>query len=241
MQSFRLIVAAIASVIVAASGCFGSGAKPDYNPDLRAENFVATIDNPFLPYPRGAWWRYEADGGRTVVEVRVLNETKTIMGVTATVVRDSEYEDGRLIEDTWDWFAQDRQGNVWYLGEDTGEYENGELVSTHGAWQWGKDGALPGILMWAHPVANNTAYFQEFYWGEAVDEAEVVATGRTVTTPAGTFMDTVTTHEWTRLEKGSDEEANYARGVGLLGKWDERGAAKGEGEELVAYNVPSVA
>lgn len=239
MHRFCVAVAAATLSGILVAGCSGVGPKPDYDPHLTAADFVATIDNPYLPYPHGAWWRYEADGGATVIEVRVLNETKQIMGVTATVVRDSEYEDGELKEDTWDWFAQDKKGNVWYLGEDTGEYEDGKLVSTHGAWQWGVDGALPGVIMWAHPVANKTAYFQEFFWGEAVDEAEVVALGHTIVTPAGTFKDTVTTHEWTRLERGSDEQANYARGVGLLGKWDEKGYPKGDAEILVAYHVPA--
>ena len=223
----------LALVAGGASGCVGP--RPDYDPGVTAADFVTGIDNPFLPLVPGSWWRYEADGGRVVVEVRVLNEARLVNGVAATVVRDTESEDGQVIEDTWDWFAQDKAGNVWYLGEDTCEYEDGVCVDTGGAWEWDVDGALPGVVMWADPVANETAYFQEFYWGEAVDEAEVIALGDSVSVPAGTFTDTMTTHEWTRLERGSDEVAVYARGVGLVGKWEGKSEPGGEGEVLVAF------
>lgn len=221
--------------LLAVAGC--AAPRPDYDPGVSAADFVAGIDNPFLPLTPGSSWRYEADRGDVVVEVRVLNETRLVNGVAATVVRDTESEDGRVVEDTWDWFAQDQSGNVWYLGEDTCEYEGGVCVDTGGAWEWGVDGALPGVVMWADPAADGAAYFQEFYWGEAVDEAEVIALGRSVSVPAGTFTDTVTTHEWTRLERGSDEVAVYARGVGLVGKWGGTSEPGGDGEVLVAYQV----
>jgi hypothetical protein len=231
----RVRPTAICLLVVALSGCAGPGPKPDYHPVIAASDFVAGVDNPFLPYPQGAWWTY--DSGKEHIEVRVLNESRMIMGVQATVVRDTVTVQGVVTEDTYDWFAQDKAGNVWYLGEDTKEY-HGSKVSTAGGWEWGVDGALAGILMWAHPVANQTAYFQEFLWPQAADEGAVIALGQSVVTPAGSFNDTVTTHEWSRLEKGSCEHAYYARGVGAI---DKRPCAGGPSETLIAYNVPASA
>ena len=101
-----------------------------------------------------------------------------IEGITATVVRDTVYVDGELAEDTYDWYAQDKDGNVWYLGEDTHEYEDGEAVNAKGAWEYGKDGALPGIVMLADPEVGD-AYRQEYYEGEAEDMGEVLEVGVT--------------------------------------------------------------
>ncbi len=217
------------------AGCSsGLGPKPDYDPGLTAADFVKGIDNHWLPLVVGAHWVYV--NGDERVEVTVQPETRTILGVAATVVRDTVTVDGEVVEDTYDWFGQDRDGNVWYLGEDTCEYEDGECVDRGGAWEWGVDGALPGIVMWAHPVANGTAYYQEFYWGEAIDKAAVIDTGRTITVPAGTFTDTVTTEEWNPLEGGGKELAHYARGVGVVAK--EEPDEPGGGERLVEYYVP---
>ena len=100
----------------------------------------------------------------------------TISGVTATVVHDQVFLDGELTEDTFDWYAQDADGNVWYLGEDSREIENGQVVSTEGSWEWGVDGALPGIIMWADPADHmNEEYRQEYLKGVAEDLAKVVA------------------------------------------------------------------
>jgi hypothetical protein len=216
------------------------GPRPDYDPGVTAADFVAGIDNPWLPLVPGARWTYEfdEDGEQGVIEVRVLDETREVMGVQATVVRDTETVGGELAEDTWDWFAQDRAGNVWYLGEDTCEYEDGACVDTGGAWEWGKDGALPGVVMWADPAAHMEPYFQEFYWGEAVDEAQYVDAGRHIEVGAGAFDDTITTREWNRLEPGHAELAHYARGVGVILKEPADGQ-EGSGERLIAYSVPS--
>ena len=236
----RIPVAAIAllAAFPMLSGC-SQEEKPDYDPGVTAADFVMGIDNPYLPFKPGAWWRYEAttEDGMETIEVQVLEATKTIMGVKATVVRDTVKLDGEVIEDTYDWYGQDKTGNVWYLGEDTAEYEDGVVVSTEGAWEWGVDGALPGVVMWAKPVADDKPYFQEFYWDEAVDEASVIALGRQVKVQAGTFTDTVTTREWTRLDPDVSEIAHYARSVGVVLKAPEGGGML-EGEELVAYHVP---
>jgi hypothetical protein len=222
------------------AGCAGPGpakSRTDYDPALSAADFVRGVDNPFLPLQPGAFWIYEAANDDEVerIEVRVLNETRMIQGVEAVIVRDTVSVNGALVEDTFDWYAQDRTGNVWYLGEDTSEYEGGVVVSTVGSWEWGVNGGLPGVTMWADPTPNGTAYFQEFLWGEAVDEAAVIALGRTIETPAGSFSDTVTTKEWTRLHPGVEENAHYARGVGPVMKEQTLGAGAGQKEVLVEY------
>jgi hypothetical protein len=137
------------------------------------------------------------------------------MGVPATVVRDTVTVDGELVEDTFDWYAQDTEGNVWYMGEETAEYENGEVVSTAGAWEAGVDGALPGIAMLADPAVGE-AYRQEYYPGEAEDMAEVVGVGVSEEMADRAFDDLVVIEEWTPLEAEVIEEKSYARGVGVV-------------------------
>jgi hypothetical protein len=139
-----------------------------------------------------------------------------VHGVVATVVRDTVYLDDEIVEDTKDWYAQDSQGNVWYLGEDTCEFENGECVSHAGAWEWGVDGALPGILMPASPIVDGRRYYQEYYPGEAEDVGEVVAVGLSVTVPAGTYSDCIKTHDTSTLDRSLDEMKYYCRGVGTV-------------------------
>jgi hypothetical protein len=185
-----------------------------FAPVIDPANFVVGIDNPFFPMVVGA--RFVFDGDEHV-EVEVLPETKTIMGLTATVVRDTVFEDCTIIEDTLDWYAQDLQGNVWYVGEDTAEYENGEVTSTAGSWEAGVDGALPGIVMLADPQAGDV-YRQEFYEGEAEDLGEVTAITGSVSAPAGQWSgsDVLVTEEWTPLEPDVRERKVYARGFGVV-------------------------
>jgi hypothetical protein len=176
--------------------------------------FVEGVDNPFFPMVKSATFVFDGDEH---IEVTVLAETKDILGVAATVVRDQVFADGELAEDTLDWYAQDRQGNVWYLGEQTAEYENGKVTSTAGSWEAGVDGAQPGIVMLAHPQAGDR-YRQEFYAGEAEDLAEVTAVSGSVSVPAGSWSgsDVLVTEEWTPLEPDVRERKTYARGVGVV-------------------------
>jgi hypothetical protein len=188
-----------------------------YEPDVDPANFVDRIDNPYLPFLPGSRWVYEgeSDGELERIEVTVLDERREVMGVSTTVVRDTVMQDGVIFEDTYDWYAQDRDGNVWYFGEETAEYEDGEVVSTEGSWEAGVDGALPGIVMRAAPEVGD-AYRQEFYEGEAEDLAEVVRVGESETVPAGTFDDLVVIKEWNPLEPEAIEEKSFARGVGMI-------------------------
>lgn len=190
-----------------------------YQPEIDPADFVAGIDNPYFLGKPGTKYIYEGEteDGLEHIEVEVLAETREVMGVTTTVVRDTVYLDGEVIEDTWDWYAQDKEGNVWYFGEDTNEYEDGEVVSTAGAWEAGVDGALPGIIMYADPAAHvGEPYRQEFYEGEAEDMAEILSVTETESVAYGSFDNLLLTKEWTPLEPDVVEHKYYAPGVGHI-------------------------
>jgi hypothetical protein len=176
--------------------------------------FVDSIDNPFMPWIVGS--RFVFDGTEHV-EVNVLPDTKEILGVKTTVVHDQVFDGSAVTEDTLDWYAQDRQGNVWYFGEQTAEYENGKVTSTEGSWEGGVDGAQPGIVMLADPQVGDS-YRQEFLQGEAEDLAAITATSGTVSSKAGSWSggDVLVTEEWTPLEPKVREQKTYARGVGVV-------------------------
>jgi hypothetical protein len=197
----------------------------NYAPNIDPSNFVREIDNPYFPLEPGTKWVYEGKTPERTerVEDTVMQETKRIMGVECTVLRDRVWLNGELIEDTVDWHAQDKEGNVWYFGEYTKEYENGKVVSTHGSFEAGEDGALPGIIMPADPKVGDS-YRQEYYKGEAEDMAEVIsldgaALNDAVSTPYGSFdEDVLVTKDWNPLEPDILEHKYYAPGVGLIGE-----------------------
>jgi hypothetical protein len=196
-----------------------------YAPNIDPSNFVKDVDNPYFPLEPGTRWAYEGKTpeGTERVEDTVLRETKRIMGVECTVLRDRVWLKGELIEDTVDWHAQDEEGNVWYFGEYTKEYENGKVVSTEGSFEAGKDGALSGIIMPADPKVGDS-YRQEHYKGEAEDMAEVInlngaALNDAVSTPHGPFdKDVLVTKDWNPLEPDILEHKYYAPGIGLIGE-----------------------
>jgi hypothetical protein len=192
-------------------------------PEFLAQNFPGgPVTNPFFPLAVGSVRTYEkmTDEGLEQVVVEVTADTKVILGVTCVVVRDTVTLDGEVIEDTFDWFAQDMDGNVWYLGEDSKEYEDGMVVSTEGSWEAGVDGALAGIIMWGAPVVGTT-YRQEFYEGEAEDMGTVIALDAMVTVPWGAFAGCLETEDFTPLEPGHVEAKYYAPGIGLVLEVDE--------------------
>lgn len=193
-----------------------AGAGP-YSPSIDAANFSATIDNPYLPWAPGTVYRFEgtSDGEAQVNVVTVLSEPHVILGVTCVAVDDRVEVAGELEEQTTDWYAQDLDGNVWYFGEDSKEYANGQVVSTEGSWVAGIDGALPGIVMEANPQVGD-AYRQEFLAGEAEDMAEVTELGQSVDVPFGSFTDVVVIREWSPLEPCVSETKAYAPGVGVV-------------------------
>jgi hypothetical protein len=210
------------------------GDDGDYQPALDAAQVVPVIDNPYLPFTPGSRWVYEGmdDGEEEHIEVVVTDQRRRVMGIDAVVVRDTVSTGGEVIEDTYDWYVQDTAGNVWYLGEETAEYEDGEVVSTEGSWEAGVDGALPGIVMQAQPEVGQ-AYRQEFYEGEAEDLAEVARLGEQETVAGTAYDQVVVIEEWNPLEPEVVEEKYYAPGVGTI---LEVKTAGGEGRiELVEY------
>jgi hypothetical protein len=192
-------------------------AASEYRPDIDPSDFVAVIDNPLYPLVPGSVFRLrgETEDGPELNVVRVTDRTKEILGVTTTVVKDVVKVDGELAELTYDWYAQDRDGNVWYFGEDTAEYEDGKVANRAGSWEAGVDGAQPGIVVIADPQVTDS-YRQEFYEGEAEDMFWVVSVGGSKSVPYGDFDDVVHTLEWSPLEPKVVEEKFYAPGVGLL-------------------------
>jgi hypothetical protein len=229
-------VSIFAAAIVACQGCGDSSSGPAYDPDIPTE-WAAAVTNEWFPLTPGTTYEFEGDtdAGLETTVVEVLAETKMIQGVTATVVHDQVSLDGELIEDTFDWYAQDAAGNVWYLGEDTKEYEGGVVVSTEGSWEWGVDGALPGVVMWADPSAYvDEAYRQEFLKGVAEDWGMVVALDQAVDVPHGNFTGCVETEDWSGLESGPHEHKFYCSGLGVT---LEIGGG-GERTELVDVTAP---
>ena len=207
--------------VLAVSGLLYLSSQPKeevYDPEIRPEEFSANITNPYFTLEPGTQFVYEAKKpeGTERIEITVLNETKDVaLGVTARVVRDQVFLDGELIEDTWDWYAEDGAGNVWYMGEKTAEYENGVVVTTAGSWEAGVDGAKPGYIMKANPKVGDS-YWQEYYQGEAEDRADVLALGEHLTVPYGTFDDCVKTYDYTPLDPKAKEHKYYCKGVGFV-------------------------
>jgi hypothetical protein len=184
-----------------------------YAPTIDPAGFVAVVDNPYFPLPVGMRWTYRGGGERNTVEV--LPETRVILGIPATVVHDRVFTGGELTEDTFDWYAQDASGNVWYLGERTEELEHGRVTSTEGSWEAGVDGAQPGIVMLADPVVGES-YRQEYLAGEAEDLATVLETGGSVTVRDTAYENTLVTQDWTPLEPDLIEHKTYAPAIGVV-------------------------
>jgi hypothetical protein len=223
---------AVAAIAILAAGCGGnkepSGsaqgtdepsfppAVSPYAPEIDPADFVEGIDNPYLPFEPGTTYVYEvvAEGEQERDVITVTDKTKEILGVTCTVVRDVESVEGEVAEKTFDWYAQDRYGNVWYFGEYSESYEDGK-VRTEGSWEAGVDGALPGIIMLGEPVIGDR-YRQEYYKGEAEDFGEVIKLDASIDVPYGSFTDVIVIEEWNPLEPKIFEEDYYARGVGLV-------------------------
>jgi hypothetical protein len=217
--------------LIASWGCdspspTASGAEPapgiladqkTSNPPFAAANFVAEIDNPYLPLTPGTVFHYrsETPDGVETNDVAVTRLSKQILGVQVTVIHDQVFLDGELAEDTFDWFAQDTDGNVWYFGEDSKEIEDGQVVSTEGSWEAGVGDNEPGIIMLAHPKVG-LAYHQEIAPDIAEDMARVLSLKASPEVPFGAFHNCVGTTEWSLIEHGVREKKSYCPGVGLV-------------------------
>lgn len=233
-----MLVAAIVAVTVASCG----GAATETTaaallPDVAGTVFVADVDNQYWPLVPGSRWTYEGEdqGEPESIVVTVEDAGREVMGVATVVVHDVVATEDGVVEDTLDWYAQDDQGNVWYMGEDSKEIQNGEVVAVTGSWEAGVGGAVPGIIMWGDPAHLTGPYYQEFDEGVAEDKAEFVRIEGSVTVAAGTFTDVLVTREWNPLEPGTFELKYYAPGVGLILEVVESG---GDGRiELVSFTL----
>ena len=204
-------------------GAVSVQAGPCELPEFDPANFTdpLTIDNPYWPLFPGTIFVYEPvpNEDDVINTVEVTDETKsvTINGDTieCRVVYDVEEEDGLVTEETWDWYAQDKWGNVWYMGEDTAEYEDGKLLNHEGAWDPDKDGSLPGIIMWSNPIPGTT-YRQEYLKGEAEDMATVISIGTDETIGYGTYSDVLVTKDFVPDDPEGTAYKYYAPGVGVF-------------------------
>lgn len=225
----RLINFSIAAgiVVLFASGCnnpFSYEKKEKrqidttYNPVINPDNFVARIDNNYYPLNPGTKYTYriQTEDGVERNEVQVTRQTKTILGVTCTVIADSVWLNDGLIEATLDWYAQDKAGNVWYFGEDSKQFENGRQVGNEGSWEAGVNTAKPGIIMEANPKVGDS-YRQEYLFNIAEDMGEVLSLGETVTLTNGTsYTGCLKTKDFTPLETDVVENKYYSPGVGVV-------------------------
>ncbi len=190
-------------------------------PNFSAAVFVpgAPINNPYFPLLDPATRVFA--GGDERFELTNLGPGPTILGVQATIQRDRAFEHGLLVEDTFDYYAQDTRGNVWYLGEDVTEFirdANGKLIRTthESAWRGGVHGAQPGLIMPADPAVG-FSYFQEFApQDDALDQALIFARGNALSTRVARYANVLQTLETNALEPGAREFKFYAPGVGLV-------------------------
>lgn len=210
---------AVAAVVLLLAGCGGASSLPRGSEpaELDPGDFTTEIDNRFWPMEPGTRWTYrelDEDGTVKRVVVTVSSETKRIAnGVVARVVRDTVTQDGALVEDTFDWYAQDADGNVWYLGEDTAELEDGEVTTTAGSFEAGVDGAEAGVIMPADPEPG-LRYRQEYYEGEAEDNGEILSLSEQAEVPAGRYRKALLTKDTVGLDPDVLEYKLYAPGVG---------------------------
>jgi hypothetical protein len=217
-------IAALGGLVVLVSGSSAAAPRPPswvlhgkYSPSIDPANFVARVDNRYFPLEPGTGFHYRgiADGIPQTDDMVVTHRTKRVLGVRCTVVRDTVSEHGKAVERTFDWYAQDKQGNVWYMGEDSLELKNGRLVRAADSWQAGVDGGKPGIIMRGNPRPGDV-YRQEYYRpGGALDQARVLGRSASLAVPAGTFERALVTIEWSPVEPQL-EKKYYVAGLGEI-------------------------
>ncbi len=222
-----LPLTAVVAAIVALAAVGGSGAQTRRaaNPPMPpASQFSARVDNAWFPLVPATRYVYVGvkDGRPSRDVVTVSDRVRRVDGVPCAAVLDRFYVDGRLRERTTDWYSQDRQGNVWYLGEETAELDrNGHVTNTDGTWLAGVDGAQAGVYMPAHPRVGQ-AFRQEYYEGEAEDHFRVIGVLGTVT--GRVAANALLTEEWTPLEPGAIDRKLYARGIGIVSELARKGS-----------------
>jgi len=203
-----------------------------YDPAIDPNDFTTVIDNPWFPLTPGTTYVYHTQtaGGLEEDVFTVTHDTRKIMGVTCVVVHDTVSLDGVPVEETLDYHAQDKDGNVWYFGENSQELEDGLVVSLEGSWLAGVDGAKPGIVMKANPAAGDV-YRQEFDLGNAEDMAAVVSLDASASVPYGSFSHALETDEFTPVEPDADEHKVYVAGIGTVLEVDQ---VTGDRTELIS-------
>jgi hypothetical protein len=209
--------------------------SPTYSVDVVPTSFTANVTNPWFPLPPGRTLEYRGvnEDGAVRELFLVSDETQKVDGVTCRVVLDRLYVDGELAETTRDFYAQDRQGNVWYFGEDTAELDpDGTMIGTSGSFHSGDSGALPGIFMTAVPAVGDT-HRQEYYPGFAEDFYAVEVLSTKVVTPYRSFTNAMRTREWTPLEPGVLDNKYYVKGIGTVKEL----TVKGGKERLELYAI----
>jgi len=219
-----IVIAAIAlaGVLAAAVGATAGSPRPPrwvlhgaYAPTIDPANFVATVDNPYFPLRPGTAFHFRgvSEAVAQSDDMIVTHRSKRVLGVRCTVVRDTVSANGKPVERTFDWYAQDKQGNVWYMGEDSLELHNGRFVRASDSWQAGVDGAKGGMIMRGTPRAG-AVYRQEYYRpGGALDQARVLGRSESVHVPAGTFRRPLVTVEWSPVEPQLEKKW-YVAGIG---------------------------
>jgi hypothetical protein len=210
--------------------------RPWSPPTIQPANFVSRVDNPYLPLVPGTTLRYRGvmkDGTTPQVDTfAVTHQRKIVMGVSCTVARDTVTSRGRPVERTYDWFAQDRQGNVWYMGEETQELKHGRFGKMIDSGPAGENGAQPGLMMEAHPIEGDS--YWQFHWpGHAMDTTVVLGHGGPLRLPYRDFKDTLLTQEQSPLEPGVRDQKWSVRGIGYV---QER-AASGSRERIELVSV----
>jgi hypothetical protein len=219
---------ATAVMILAACGASdgdGDGEGEVYAPLFDPARFPS-VDNPYFPLAAATSFEYQVLETDELVTVTVTGDTRVVMGVTAIVVHEYTRSNNQLVEDTYDWYASDVDGNVWYLGEDTTSYEGG-TTSKEGSWEAGVDGALPGILIPGTPRVGQT-YRQAYLEGQVEDHGEVVAVDANVTTSWGAFTWCLVTRDFSPLEPDIEQNKYYCAGTGLVRAISTKGDAATE-------------
>ena len=204
-------------------------------PSADPHDFVEGVDNRWFPLEPGTVWTYRStgdEGDRTEV-VTVTDRTRTVQGVNTTGVRAViAGDDGKVVEETFDWYAQDVDGNVWHFGADTTAYHHGSRGPRR-SWEAGVDGAEAGLVMAARPRVGD-GYAQEHAPGVAEDRAEVLSLTELRTVPLDEYDDLVQIEETSPLRPGVVERTYYASGVGPV--LEETVAGGSESTQLVSFS-----
>jgi len=228
-------ILACASIVSAGTSATPGSLQPPtwtlrrrYSPTIDPRNFVTGIDNRYFPLEPGTGFHYRGFKGAAAQtdDMIVTHEVKYVLRVRCTVVRDTVSEGGKPIERTFDWYAQDKHGNVWYMGEDSLELKNGHFVRADDSWEAGVNGAKPGIIMEGNPRRGDV-YRQEYYPpGGALDQARVLGVSGPVRVPVATFKHALVTVQWSPVEPQLERKV-YAAGLGEITEEVIRGGHEG--------------